>query len=224
MNPKKQTLLGVFSMLGFIVLWAVVTDAWNYSARLFPGHILHAGTYLYGYLSRLFWMLPAFILIRRFDQNLFWNKTQLFSRPKPEPVFFAFIVLTTIYALTFMIRNDHPRHITSGSLLLLTLKFLIVGVGEETVFRGWGCNLLMKVRSNAASLVISALLFVALHWPAYFIRLLLYGQFNWPGFAVQSISALFCGLLFAVMLKRSGTLWNPILAHFYYDWILEVLA
>ena len=224
MNQRKQTLLAVFSMTGFILLWAVVTDAWNYSAHLFPAHIHNTGTYLYGYFSRLLWMLPAFILIHRFDQNLFWTKTQLFSKPKPEPVFLAFIVLTTIYALVSMILNDHPRHITIERLLLLTVKFLIVGIGEETVFRGWGCNLLMKVRSNAASLVISALLFVVLHWPAYFIKLLLYGQFNWPGFAAQSISALFCGLLFAVMLKRSGTLWNPILAHFYYDWILELLA
>lgn len=36
MKSKKQTLLAVSSMMGFIVLWATVTDAWNYSAFLFP--------------------------------------------------------------------------------------------------------------------------------------------------------------------------------------------
>lgn len=224
MNSKKQNLLAVLSMIGFIVLWAIVTDAWNYSAILSPVHIPNLCKYLYGYLSRIVWMLPAFILIRRFDKNLFWSRKQLFSKPKAEPVFVIFMVLTTIYALTSMVINYNSWHIMSDSLLFLTIKLLIVGIGEKTVFRGWGYNLLKKVHSNTISLIISTLMFVVLHWPAYFIKLLLYGQFSWAGIVTQSISVLFCGLLFAVMLKRSGTLWNPTIAHFYYDWMLEVFA
>lgn len=224
MNSKKQNLLAVLSMIGFIVLWAIITDAWNYSAILFPARILSVCKYLYGYLSRIIWMVPAFILIRRFDRNLCWSRKHLFSKPKAEPIFVVFMVLTTIYALTSMAIRYNSWHVTSENLLLLTIKFLIVGIGEETVFRGWGYNLLKKVHSNTVSSIISALLFVVLHWPAYFIKLLLYGQFNWSGFVTQSISALVCGLLFAIMLKRSETLWNPIIAHFYYDWMLEVFA
>lgn len=85
-------------------------------------------------------------------------------------------------------------------------------------------NLLRKVRSDKAALISSAFLFAALHWPAYFIKLLLYGQFDWMGILTQSISAFTCGILFAVMLRRSGTVWNPILAHFYYDWMLEAFT
>ena len=54
----------------------------------------------------------------------------------------------------------------------------------------------------------SAFLFTVLHWPADFIKLFLYGQFDLSGFVAQSISVLIYGMLFAVMLKRSGTLWN----------------
>ncbi len=224
MKSKKQTLLAVLSMTGFIVLWAIVTDAWNYSAFLSPGHLLTIYKYLYGYLSRIIWMFPAFILIRRFDKNLYWSRKKIFSKPKVEPVFVVFMVLTTIYALALMAINYNSWHVTSENFLLLTIKFLIVGIAEEMVFRGWGYNLLKKVHSNTVSLIVSALMFVVLHWPAYFIKLLLYGQFSWSGIIPQSMSALFCGLLFAIMFKRSGTLWNPIIAHFYYDWILEVFA
>lgn len=87
-----------------------------------------------------------------------------------------------------------------------------------------GYNLLRKVHSNIVSLIISTFLFVILHWPAYFIKYLLYGSFHWSGMLAQSMSALFCGLLFAAMFQKGGTLWNPILAHFYYDWILAVSA
>ena len=224
MNSKKQKLLAILSMIGFIVLWAIITDAWNYSENLFPVHILSFCKYLYGYLSRIIWMVPAFILIRRFDTDLFWGRKQLFSKPKVEPILVVFMVLTTIYALTSMAIRYNSWHVTSENLLLLTIKFLIVGIGEETVFRGWGYNVLKKVHSSTVSSITSALLFVILHWPAYFIKLLLYGQFNWSGIVTQSISALLCGLLFAMMLKRSETLWNPIIAHFYYDWMLEVFA
>lgn len=224
MSQKKQRLLAILSMVGSVALWTVVTDAWNYSALLSPEQLLSIYQFLYGCLSRLVWMLPAFLLIRRFDKDLFWNRKQLFSKPKTELVFLIFVALTTIYALASAAGRAPSRHITRERLLLLTLKFLFVAIGEEAVFRGWGYNLLRKVHSNTVSLIISAFLFAVLHWPAYFIRLLLYGQFSWSGIIAQSISALVCGLLFAVMLQRSGTLWNPIIAHFYYDWILEVLS
>lgn len=223
-KSKKQTLLAVLSMMGFIALWTLVTDAWNHSALLFPMQLISIREYLYAYFSRIIWMIPALILIRRFDKNLYWSRKQIFSKPKAEPVFIVFMVLTTVYALMLMAINYHSWHITSESLLLLTIKFLIVGIAEETVFRGWGYNLLKKVHSNTVSLIVSAFMFVVLHWPAYFIKLLLYGQFNWSGIITQSMSALFLGLLFAVMFRRSGTLWNPIIAHFYYDWMLIVFA
>lgn len=224
MNAKKQSRTAILSMIGFIALWAVVTDAWNYSGILFPGEFPDTGKYLYGYFNRLIWMLPAFILIHKFDKNLFWGTKQLFSKPKSEPVFIVFMVLTTVYSFALMAINYHSWHVTSENIFLLTVKFLIVGFGEETVFRGWGYNLLKKVHSNTVSLLLSSLMFVVLHWPAYFIRLFLYGQFDWTGFAAQSLSVFFCGLLFAVMLKRSGSLWNPVIAHFYYDWMLEVFS
>lgn len=222
MSAKKQNLFAICSMIGFVVLWAIVTDAWNYSVILFPAHMLNVCKYLYGYFSRIIWMLPAFILIYRFDKNLFWSRKQLFSKPKAEPVFIVFMVATTIYSLTMMAINYNSWHVTRESLLLLTFKLLIVGIGEEIVFRGWGYNLLKKVHSDIISLILSTSAFVVLHWPAYFIKLYLQGQFNWSGFVLQSISAFVCGLLFAVMLRRSGTLWNPVIAHFYYDWMLEI--
>ncbi|MCI8936742.1 MAG: hypothetical protein HFI44_07805 [Lachnospiraceae bacterium] len=39
----------VISLLGFILLWTVITDAWRYSSYLFPSD---NGTFFYGYISR----------------------------------------------------------------------------------------------------------------------------------------------------------------------------
>ncbi len=169
-------------------------------------------------------MSPAFLLIYRYDEELFWSRKLLFSRPRAEPVFVAFLALTTVYALAAMAVDHRSWHLTDESIPLLTVKLLIVAAGEEVVFRGWGYGLLKKTHSDAAALILSAALFAALHWPAYLIKLHLYGWSDWPGFVNQSISAFVCGALFAVMLNRSGTLLDPILAHFYYDWMLEVFV
>ncbi len=216
--------LTILSLVASIVLWAVLTDAWGHSARIFPEQVGAAGKFLYGCLSRIVWMSPVFILISRFEKELFWSRKQLFSRPRAEPVFVTFLALTTVYALAAMAVNYRSWHTTDKNLPLLTVKLLFVAIGEEMVFRSWGYGLLKKAHSDAAALILSASLFMGLHWPSYFVKLYLYGWFDWPGFVSQSISAFVCGVLFAVMLKRSGTLLDPILAHFYYDWMLEVFV
>ncbi len=223
-RSRSNFYLAILSLLSSILLWAVLTDAWGHSARVFPEQLGNAGKYLYGCLSRILWMSPAFILIFRYDKELFWSGKQLFSRPRTERVFLTFLALTTVYALAAMAVTYRSWHIADEDLPLLTVKLLFVAVGEEVVFRGWGYNLLKKSRSDAAALILSAALFAALHCPAYFVKLYLYGRFDWPGVISQGFSAMVCGALFAVMLNRSGTLLDPILAHFYYDWMLEVFG
>lgn len=51
MKEKIDTRGVVISLLGFILLWTVVTDAWGYSSYLFSSD---NGTYFYGYISRFF--------------------------------------------------------------------------------------------------------------------------------------------------------------------------
>lgn len=105
MKSKKQTLLAVSSMMGFIVLWATVTDAWNYSAFLFPRHP-PVNRFLYGYLSRILWMFPAFILIRRFDKCLYRSGKQMFSKPKAEPGIHR--IYGTDYGICLGVDDDRP--------------------------------------------------------------------------------------------------------------------
>ena len=94
---------------------------------------------------------------------------------------------------------------------------------KEIIFRGWGYNALVKVLSNRKAVAISALLFVLLHWPAYFIKLFRFGMFDCAGFLGQSFSALIWGILTCRLLKRFRSLWNPILAHSAYDLLCVLL-
>ena len=103
------------------------------------------------------------------------------------------------------------------AVLLTVIKYFIAGCAEEIVFRGWRYNALAKVLSNRKSVAISALMFVLLHWPAYFIRLFRFGTFDCADLLVQSYSALLWGILTCWLMRRSRTLWDPILVHFAYN-------
>ena len=214
MKPKITVRNVVLSLLGFIALWTVLTDAWGYSSYLFSSE---NGAYYYGYVSRLLWALPAVFLIVK-SENLTLTKRELLSRPRFDGQFAAVLAAIMLYSLISMLITHKGFWINRDVPLLLTvIKYFIVGCAEESVFRGWGYNALTKVLSDRKSAVISTLMFVLLHWPTYFIRLFRFGAFDYAGLLVQSFSALLWGILTCWLMRRSETLWNPILAHFAYD-------
>lgn len=42
----------ILTLIGFIVFWTIITNAWGYSAYLFKNDPYNIGTYIYGYISR----------------------------------------------------------------------------------------------------------------------------------------------------------------------------
>lgn len=74
-NPTFKTIL--LSLFGFVMLWAIVTDAWGYSSWLAGSY----GSYIYACLSRLIWVAPAIWLIIRHSASLCFGRKDLFSPP-----------------------------------------------------------------------------------------------------------------------------------------------
>lgn len=211
----------VISLLGFILLWTVVTDAWGYSSCLF---LSDNGSYFYGYISRLVWVLPAIFLIITKDDCLMLHRKELLSRPRINRQFMVVFLAILLYCFISMLAVHKGLWINRTiPFWLVVMKYFLVGCVEETVFRGWGYNALAKVMTNRKAVAISALLFMLLHWPAYFIRLFRFGTFDCAGLLMQSFSALVWGVIACWLLKKSKTLWNPILAHFTYDLLCIIL-
>lgn len=216
-TPRKV----VISLLGFIFLWTVVTDAWGYSAYLFP---TDNGTYFYGYLSRFIWVLPAIFLIITNDRYLMLQRKELFSRPRSNCQLVVVLSVILLYCLISMLVVHRGFWMNREVPFWLTItKYFVVGCVEETVFRGWGYNALAKSLPDRKAVVISALLYVLLHWPAFFIKLFRFGTFDFAGILSQSIAASLCGIWACWLLKKSKTIWNPILAHFTYDFLFTMM-
>lgn len=210
----------LLSLIGFIFLWTIVTDAWSYSDYFFN---FRNGNYIYAYLSRLIWVLPAVLLIIRHSNSLYFSKRELFSRPHFDKPLMIVLIVSSVYVIIMMLFS-HKNFWLNGKVNppLEFIKLIVVGCVEETVFRGWGYNALAKVTSDSKAIIISTAFFIMLHWPAYFIKLYRFGTFDFSGIIGQSFAALAWGIICCWLIKKGKTLWNPVIAHAVYD-IMYVL-
>lgn len=210
----------LISLVGFVLFWMVVTDAWGYSDSFFK---FDSGNYIYAYLSRLIWVLPAVLLIIRYSNSLCFSKRELFSRPCfNKSLMIVVIVSSASVVVTMLFYHKGFWFNSKINLPLDMIKFVIVGCVEETVFRGWGYNSLTKVTSDRKAMIISTVFFILVHWPAYFIRLYRFENFNFAGILSQSFSAAIWGFVCCWLMKKGKTLSNPIIAHTFYD-IISIL-
>lgn len=217
---RDITLQGILlSLFGFVILWAAVSDAWGYSGYL---HVSY-GSYIYAYISRLVWVMSAIWLIIRYSDFLDYNRKKLFSRPILNKSLVIVLSVSFLFAFGTMLANHKGFWMNPEvNFPLEIIKYVVVGFVEETVFRGWGYNALLKVTTGKKAIIFSTVFFVLLHWPAYFIRLYRFGIFDYSALLKQSISAAILGVVCCWLLKRGKTLWNPMIAHGVYD-VLSVL-
>lgn len=208
----------IFTLFGFVVFWAIVTDAWGYSDYIFRNNPHNIGTYIYGYISRCIWVIPALLLIIIHSDKLKLHKHELYQHAKFDKPLMIVIAISFVYVVIGMLINHKGLWFNSEIFLgLVLVKYIVVGFVEETVFRGWGYNSLANIVSHKKAAIITTVFFVLLHWSAYFIKLYRFGIFDFTGLIGQSSSALIWGFVFCWLLKNGKTLWNPILAHILYD-------
>lgn len=225
MKKELNSKFVVLTLIGFIILWSIITNAWGYSDYIFKNELSNISSYLYGYISRLIWVIPAIFLIIRYSNNLKFNKNSLFSKPVFNKALLLTITISLVYIIIMMFLNHKGFWFNSEVILwLVVIKYIMVGFVEEIAFRGWGYNSLSNIMSYKKATIITTLLFVLLHFPAYFIKLLRFGTFDFIGIIGQSISALVWGIVCCRLLKNGKNIWNPIIAHTIYDLMYVLLV
>lgn len=99
-------------------------------------------------------------------------------------------------------------HFSFLPLLSFFLQFFCVAVYEEILFRGILFRLIDDRWNTAAALIVSSLLFGAMHLPNP-------GATPWSAFAI----AVEAGLLLGAAYRYSGTLWLPIGIHWAWNFV-----
>lgn len=95
----------IFTLLGFVIFWAAVTDAWGYSDWIFRNDFHNIGKYIYGYFSRCIWVIPAILLIIKYNDQLSFKKTELYRHPKIDKSLMIVLVISLGYVAVGMLIN-----------------------------------------------------------------------------------------------------------------------
>jgi membrane protease YdiL (CAAX protease family) len=105
------------------------------------------------------------------------------------------------------LRSDADLRVL-GTFLYLLLGFLLVGINEEIVFRGYLFRNLLEGRGIRTAVFVSAALFALLHG--------LNPNFSWVAFG----NILLIGVLLCVTVVRTGALWAAFGFHFAWNYLL----
>jgi len=133
--------------------------------------------------------------------------------------YFAGIVIMFIYlAIILYLENSgfkiNPQFKPSDFID----KFLIVGITEELVFRGWILNALLKKMSTWSALIINNLLFLCIHFPIWYQTHTLIGNFTSGSF----ITVFVLGIIFGWLFIKSKNIWVPVTYHMLWDIIVTI--
>lgn len=95
---------------------------------------------------------------------------------------------------------------------------LLVGITEEIVFRGFILRKLMDSFRFWVANVITALLFVSIHFPIWFYKDL----FGFPNILASILNVFVMGIIFGFVYKKSNSLWSVIILHSLYNLLVDV--
>ncbi|WP_195985897.1 CPBP family intramembrane glutamic endopeptidase [Clostridium sp. D33t1_170424_F3] len=151
---------------------------------------------------------------------LCWNRDRLPVRPKEmlctapkAKVFFPMLAVVLLYYLAAdLLQNGEFYLNTEQNIATLVFLFLIVGLQEELLFRGYFLNALAAGMPERFANLLSAFFFALIHVPGWMRS----------GMAPLEIAAtggmiLLLGLFFGWSFRKSGSIWTPVLLHTVWD-------
>lgn len=205
---KKQIFISIiFSyVLLFIVWFAYTLYGIPYLRNSFGTEKLEV---LNGIIKCIVWILPAYSWIFRFDNHLWLQQNKLFQ--KSNTYFFYLFALLFIFMgfykqYQFQIPFKFPQWYQWIGL------FLIVGITEEMMFRGWIMNGFLSIlKSSYLPNIFQSLLFVGIHIPIW----LLTGQSQ--NLLYSSVFVFLMGLFFGWIFYTTKSLRCSIILHMIYD-------
>ncbi|MGY3777884.1 CPBP family intramembrane glutamic endopeptidase [Isobaculum melis] len=216
-NNKKTTLYLIIYIVLFFFIWTVyelfvkptITSTFNEPL----GEIIRS------IFKIMVWIVPCIYLLKKNNDNVYVSLDDLFTNKIKWLNYLPLFILFTIFLLggswlqygNLAVRDTFQPHQLIGS-------FLLVGMTEEMVFRGWLLNSFLTKMSTTLAIIINALLFLAIHFPVYLykgvlLEVIISGQF---------LQILILSIIFSITFIKSKNLLVPIVFHMYWD-LLAIL-
>ncbi|MBR3537110.1 MAG: CPBP family intramembrane metalloprotease, partial [Oscillospiraceae bacterium] len=134
------------------------------------------------------------------------------------PVFLLFVLYPLVTA--YLHKGSLTLNSDFGAKEIIMYSF--VGITEEMVFRGWLLNAMAgKERQNQwKAILLSSLMFVAIHIPTWTIHGELAGVFLHFGF----VQVIILSIIFSVTFLKSRNILVPVALHMIYDFLVDMFC
>lgn len=210
---RKLTINKVLlTYLIFLISWSIRVALLN--SYINENYYLWSKELINGVIKTIVWFGFAYYFVKKYDTGLKINFKEMFSNKINKKVFFSILIAFIAYYIVAMLimhggfafnPNFHPSQLIG--------KFLIVGILEEFLFRGWFYNSLLDNLSEHRANIVSSLLFVLIHYPGYIMN----GTFHFPLIIYISTFIFVLSLIFGWSFRKSKSLWVPIILHMIWD-------
>lgn len=177
-------------------------------------------------LKGLIWLLPALLLIRRYDASLAVPLRDLYRRPKSWSLCIEILLILTVCLVLGSFLRDHGLSVSSDFIPADLIWISLVGLMEETVFRGWLLNLLLEPEDLEGEklpwkpVAFTSVLFLLIHFPLWYRTGALVTNLAGGAF----VSILFLSVLFSWTFLRTRSLAVPIILHSAWDLLVTLIA
>ena len=171
-----------------------------------------------GILKNLCWTLPALLLIRKYNQDLYIPEPDLFRNPVNIKQVAGIVALVILYCLGNSLIYHHGFYFVSENLKEC-VSFIFVGITEEFVFRGFLLNVTLTEKNKPFAIAVNSILFLCIHFPIW----ILYGNFI-PYFANFSfIGIILLSIFFSWSFLKFKSIWVPVCLHMVWDIAVTLL-
>lgn len=175
-------------------------------------------------IKNLLWTLPAVLLIHHYADEMLIGCKELFSFHKACLKYLLLLIPLAGFVLVGTMLRHHTLTVSSSFHPSQLIDGLLVGISEETVFRGFFLNLTLKNADTdakkALAFGLNGLMFLLIHFPIWIGQGMLLSVFT--GFGFLTIIGL--GLLFGYCMLRCRSLWPAVILHSAYDILVFLIA
>ncbi|MBR4201083.1 MAG: CPBP family intramembrane metalloprotease [Oscillospiraceae bacterium] len=170
----------------------------------------------------LVWTVPALLLIKAFEPEMQVGLRQMFTEKVPLKAILLWTLIFVIFGGGTLFRGilHGTLHINPEFSLKSNQWLLIVGISEETVFRGWFLNATAKDDKDWKPIALNAVMFLCIHFPGWIQKGMLLQAFTGFGF----FTILLFSVLVSVCFLKHKNLLLPVFLHMLYDFLLEFFA
>lgn len=159
----------------------------------------------------IWWSGFSFLLIHCFEKRLNLDLKVIFTKkPHKKTLLIAIPIILIYYFICWVLAGLQFSFEMNWLDYLLT----VVGVGifEESVFRGWFLNAWSMIVKEKYANIISAAMFVFIHYPRWFQLERTLGDIVYG-----SVYVFVLGVLFGIIFRKNRSIWTSAILHSVWD-------